>query len=1380
MNNPADVNDFAAIESLCRDFRRRVKAGDGPQIEQYLPQVGETARQNLFQNLLNLEVRFRNQQGQAPTSDEYKQRFPQYAREVRQAFFESTLMSMDARVETPAEVQTVHFGVPAAGSLGEYQLLRELGRGGFGVVYEARHRHRQDRVALKTLPVGLDGAAPADNHAERLHRFRREFRSLADINHPNLVGMQTLEVDGRQWFFTMDLVEGVDFLEYVRPADTLDETRLRNTLAQLVQGILALHSRGIVHRDIKPGNVMVTPDGHVVILDFGLVAELQQRTDQTMSMHSRQFGGTPLFAAPEQFSGTRSMASDWYAVGVMLYQALTNETPFCGTNVEIMLAKQREAAPTLEGRADVPADLASLIDRLLVKEPERRPGGEVIARSLGIRAEMAGTDSTDSSLLTSSGSSDLFLIGREKQLAQLEHARRDLLERHEPVVVFLRGRSGEGKTSLADAFLTPLRRSRDVLVLSGRCYDRESVPFKAIDCIIDALMAYLRGRSADELQRLLPDDIPLLAHLFPVLCRVEAINDRAKTPVGSGVDSRQTRYRAFAALRDLLTNIGQSTPVVLFIDDLQWGDSDSAEVLHELLQPPEPPAVMLLGSYRRDEAESSPFLQRWARHDNDTGSGPRDRNVDVGPLTESQCLAFLATRLGTSSDALEGPAREMFADSQGNPYFLEQLLEGFNPATGECEQIPLQEVIARKLTRLPADATSLLEAIAVGGQAVSVDEAAAVSGQDDQVYSTLTHMRSERLVRLIGSSEQQQVDTYHDKIRETILAGLDDEQRRRLHLEFGELIEGNEGYDAEVVLSDLRLSDTRDAQYQQQAGARIFDLAHHFHEANDSRAFAYQLLAGQAALANYAADEAIGYFERAQHSLPDSAATGTRFFLWYSMGRSQHIRRKAAEAVELFQQAVEYATTDIDRAHAWGQIGSAYSQMSLYEPAIAAYDKSLSLLGLSRPRSLIRLLSSFFTDSLIILMSKANHDAQSRYSPAELKRKNLQASVLASMTKAMLDNHSAGMLYSAARGCRISYRFGTAGDRLIDTGHLSLAWGTLSMPFVTRHLLHRCTDFAVGLRDLGARGKYLLHTGTAYYFIGELDRSCSVLESALPLLRRSGLAYEAGHCPHILRHIAFFRQPAGDERRHAQTVLDSATAIGNAQHACWGTYDVAVAAARAGDLEVAREYMERAVKMLSGERYYMTEAIRGASLGYVLLQCSDYNAARELAASAWSICVRRMKLLDVAAFALPVLIESTLGPEWNRGIDRATKRSVRKLAWWARALFRSLPNHQPHLLRMLGRYDAACGRTKKAQRRFRQSVDLAKKKGMSYPAARALLDLAAVQEEGRDEHRREAAELLKAMESVIPRAERWQLGDNPDQACIAPDQACIAPEETPL
>ncbi|WP_372894425.1 protein kinase [Stieleria sp.] len=953
----ADVNVFELIESVCVDFRRRWKSGDRPPIDPFLQRVSDEARPTLFRSLLQIDIGYRRRSGETPTSNDYLKKFAEFRYVVRQAFDEYSLMSMEAggvrSSDSPSPDShgdaTVSMQVPSANRIGDYALVRELGRGGFGIVYEARHLRRNEPVALKTLPRLKDGKARSSSEAERLHRFRREFRSLCEINHAHLAGMQTLEVDGDRWFFTMDLVDGINFLDHVRPNDVLDEPRLRSSTKQLARGIFALHDRGIAHRDLKPSNVMVSEEGHLTILDFGLVGELQLASGDTVSIGTKHFAGTPRYAAPEQAVGRHTPATDWYAFGVMLYESLTGEPPLKGSGVDLLLRKQTEDAPKLAGRRDVPADLAALVDALLQRDPDRRPTAEQLSKSLGVEAESTIQASTDEDSTGLNRPPVESLIGRESQLSQLEAAFSAGQRQHQPIMALVQGKSGEGKTALIKTFLQRLRRNQDVHLFSGRCYDRESVPFKAIDSLIDPLVAFLKSRPAEHIAEWLQPDIVMLARLFPVLMRVDSI---AQLPLGNAtqLDAQQVRNRAFNALKILLQKVGGVSPTVFFIDDLQWGDSDSASVLMDLLSPPDPACILLIGSVRDAEASDSHFLRTWKALSDGRTDAPQLHTVFVGPLSVEECELLVANRLQHDSEEIRRGARQLHTITGGNAYLVDQLIESLGAGNDAVTSISLTDVIRRRLDVLPASAADLLEVISTSNQAILLEEAADAAGVPTSAFSTLTHMRSERLVRIVENHEGQLVDTYHDKIRESVVSHLSSERRRDLHRRIGEAIEKSEGIESADLVATIR-----DAKLDDQIAAhcprRVFDLAYHFAAAQSiPQASVYSLLAAENAKSQHALEIAVDKYETA-NSMAQDFPPIYRYRIAKGLGDTQLTAGRYDLANQNLEAAVGLAVAEVQVIRAKAkQAEIVYKTGSLID-SIAARCAIIENLGVKVPKT---------------------------------------------------------------------------------------------------------------------------------------------------------------------------------------------------------------------------------------------------------------------------------------------------------------------------------------------------------------------------------------------------------------------------------------------
>jgi eukaryotic-like serine/threonine-protein kinase len=727
-----------------------------------------------------------------------------------------------------------------------YEITGELGRGGMGVVYRAFDKKRGTVVALKVLKRAEPSA---------IVRFKQEFRSLAGVSHPNLVALHELTADGPNWFFTMELVEGVDFLSFVRwgtdrpaPVAETEEylgpqsptfpgaprsaqkpiadtatfnptsakesqgdqayrgfilspavlARLRLALLQLAEGIAVLHEAGKLHRDLKPSNVLVTREGRVVILDFGIATDLG-----ISGLHQSVLPyvlGTSNYMAPEQAAGLAvSPASDWYSFGSMVYEVLAGHLPFLGRTYEVLLDKQRSDPPAPCGlAAGVPDDLSALCVDLLRRDPAARPTGRDVLRRLGSKTGEPRLPVP----LPPSPRQLAPLLGRERELEALATAFADV-SRGQTVTLYIHGPSGVGKSALARRFLDDLTHRDRAIVLSGRCYEQESVPYKALDSVVDALSQYLQRLPLPEAQSLLPRDIRSLVRVFPTLGEAEAV---ATAPGPAAVpDPQELRRRAFRALRELFLRLGDRRPLVLAIDDLQWGDSDSAVLLSELLRPPDAPQLLLLGCYRSEDAGRSPLLRALLAINEKGGASVDRRVLALETLEPQDAMALAVSLLGSNDQSAHAHADAIAREAGGNPFFVAELVRHLQADAGLLHRMPgasplaFDEVLWARVMRLPEEARRLLEVVAVSGRPLGHPDASRAANLQSGEQKTLLILRSGRLIRSTGRADQDEIEIYHDRVREAVVAHIPAPSLTDHHRSLALVLESSGATDPEVL-----------------------------------------------------------------------------------------------------------------------------------------------------------------------------------------------------------------------------------------------------------------------------------------------------------------------------------------------------------------------------------------------------------------------------------------------------------------------------------------------------------------------------------------------------------------------------------------------------
>ena len=404
-------------DEICLEYEAALKSSRSVQIEDFLDRVPEQQRVDLLAELLPLERAYVGSTS-GTSLDEYLRRFPDYEETVRNAFLPST------RGDTSSTA------LPASIQLSEFEVIRELGRGGMGIVYEAQQRSLNRRVALKVVSPGLGMSANA------VMRFRREAQAAGRLHHTNIVPIYSTGEEGGVYYYAMEFIDGPSLDHVIKSmrrggtaaeqdssapnvetvsipsmadstyqelADTVigpytpvgceedttvtsslgDSTALRESrdyfdrvasiIAEVAEALEHAHENGVVHRDIKPANLLIAPNGHLSITDFGL-ARLLEQPGMTMS---GELVGSPLYMSPEQIAVGRvdlDHRTDIYSLGVTLYELLTLRPPYPGERRDQVISQILTKEPVRPRAIDrrIPADLETICLKAMEKDPDRR------------------------------------------------------------------------------------------------------------------------------------------------------------------------------------------------------------------------------------------------------------------------------------------------------------------------------------------------------------------------------------------------------------------------------------------------------------------------------------------------------------------------------------------------------------------------------------------------------------------------------------------------------------------------------------------------------------------------------------------------------------------------------------------------------------------------------------------------------------------------------------------------------------------------------------------------------------------------------------------------------------------------------------------------
>jgi serine/threonine protein kinase len=835
------------------------------------------------------------------------------------------------------------------------QILGEIGRGSQSIVYKVS---KDNQIYAAKIPRDIGFQKAKDTHMQ----FRREAAVLARVRHPGVAEIiEVGDISGHPYLI-MEYVEGKTLDEYLEDENLIEKSIVQ--IAKTLSGALSVvHRYGLVHRDIKPQNILIDQAGAAKLIDFGFAGIVDEVFNKNEVM------GTFLYSAPEQLGVLKRPVdgrSDLYSLGVVMFECATGTPPFKANDVgELVRQHAVVAAPdVLELNPSITPALGAVINKLLAKDPDDR-----YQSAMGLLSDLDNLPSLNATAKKgekfhlgrfdeSNEVVETPLIGRDTEVAILRNKWNEALQRKGKLVL-IEGEPGSGKSRLVQELLIKHKNATTVLI-RGRCQQHNTTPLAPIKQGIEGYLKIINNLPANEkkvfverIKKTASDLAPVLKKISPQLAQIFGESPE----LSETTEALDLLYDALGNF--LITLDQQSQSMILLLDDIQWIDDASKKVLLRVSSQMSELPLLVICCARNDRENLDnvkTIVQELGTH--------LSNRIRLVPLLEGAIAKLVATLLG-GHQVDHSFINQIATRTNGNPFAVSEYVRSMldsgllRPSWGswivdteglENLQLPTDvvQLVVKRVTDLEKSTRDILRFAALIGSKFQLNLIPLVCGKPmEQVHAALAEAIQSRLVE---RGEAGQFVFVHDRVQDTLLSDVGANDLTQMHQKIAEVLDliGGEGADY------------------------IYALAKHYSmgdiDKSALRAYETSFTAGQKALENLSYEESYSFLQQS-YQFALIAKQPLSLLLEETFGNvCLHVGR-LDEAVTHLVKALEKSTNPLHRAQLRGRITKIYIAGFQTLQAKSEIQKAFFEIGKAEPKNTVThwiyTLASFYFTNLL-------------------------------------------------------------------------------------------------------------------------------------------------------------------------------------------------------------------------------------------------------------------------------------------------------------------------------------------------------------------------------------------------------------------------------